>query len=111
MAATPAMIATVRRYVADVDADLFDDQAIADAIERYPFADADGLGPQDAAWTPRYDLNAAAADLWMERAARATGQYDFSTIEGRFDVSQVQQQAERMAAFYRKRIAPRWVQL
>lgn len=111
MTATAAMIATVRRYVADPDQAVFDDAALADAIERYPFADADGLGPQDAAWTPRYDLNAAAADLWMERAAMSAGQYDFSTIEGRFDVSQVVTHAQGMAAFYRRRIAPRWVQL
>lgn len=50
-----------------------------------------------------YDLNAAAADGWERIAARYVGQFDFSSVEGRYSLSQQLDQARTMAAHYRAR--------
>ena len=34
-------------------------------------ADAEGNGPSSEGWTPTYDLNSAAAEGWMIKAARS----------------------------------------
>ena len=34
-------------------------------------ADAEGNGPASESWTPTYDLNSAAAEGWMIKAARS----------------------------------------
>ena len=38
--------------------------------------DADGLTPEEAEWTPTYDLNTAAARGWLIKAGRAAATVD-----------------------------------
>ena len=41
--------------------------------------DANGLPPPHEEWTPTYDLNAAAAESWLMKAARAAATVDEPT--------------------------------
>lgn len=66
-----------------LDADI---QALVSYARR---ADAFGLPPSDAAWTPTYDLNAAAAEGWRWKAGSAAGQYDWTSTLQQFKPSQI----------------------
>lgn len=44
---------------------------LADLLARFSMVDSAGLPPDDASWTPTYDLRAAAREGWRLKAARA----------------------------------------
>lgn len=95
----------------------YTDTVLSDAIERYPVVDAAGELPTDetgtvnSAWTATYDLNSAAAEVWMEKAAALASAYDFTADGGSFNRSQMIKHAQSMAAYYRARRAARSVRL
>lgn len=114
MSATAAQIAKVRRMVAEPTAGTYTDQDIAEYIEARSCIDERGEEPyswdtssepptQEAndAWIDTYDLNAAAADIWNEKAAAlAATYYDFGADGQTFNRSQAAQQALQMARYY-----------
>ena len=67
-------------------------------------ADSAGFAPSDAAWTPTWDLNAAAAEGWRWKAARAVGNVDVTAEGLSLSRSQLVAQCERQAEFWRRRI-------
>ncbi len=102
MSATAAQTARLRRMVGEPTLEFYSNAALAAYIEAYPLPDERGESPytwddstapptQDAneEWIPTYDLNAAAADIWQEKAARLSGKE--------------QEMALRMARHYRAR--------
>ena len=116
MAATAEQIMRLRRMVAEADSTTYDNSVIADYIERYPLLDELGEEPytwdmsttpphQDVNtwWVPTYDLNAAAADVWDEKAATVAQDYDYSADGASFSRSRVVEQYERRARSYRAR--------
>lgn len=116
MAATAAQIATVRRMVVEPTTTSYSDAQITAAIERYPVLDANGEEPlawdmtadppttsANARWVANYNLNAAAADIWEEKAAAVAGQFDFSADGGSYKTSQISTQYLNMAQVYRSR--------
>lgn len=96
-------IAQVRRMVSESGTTTYSDSLLAEIIEKYPKIDADGYLPTDDDWTDTYDLNAAAAQVWGEKAAALTMNFDFSADGASFSRSQEFQMATRMAVFYRSR--------
>ena len=54
-------------------------------------------------WTPTYDLNAAAAEIWEEKAADIQDQFDFAADGGNYSRSQKYQQAINMASRFKSR--------
>lgn len=72
------------------------------AISR--LADANGLAPTDAAWTPTYDLNRGAAEGWRRKAGRLAMRFDFTSDGATFNRAQVVAHCERMGEQYRRRI-------
>ncbi len=110
-------VASLRRMVAEPGTATYTDAILRDIIARYPFQDATGRGPVDTGWIPRYDLNAAAADVWDEKAglALATAGGVISSIsDNGTKISYAADSvttAQQMAQFYRRRIAPRMVRL
>ncbi len=118
MAASAADITRLRRMVAEpTTTNGYTDTVLSEAIARYPVVDAAGESPTDedgnanSEWTPTYDLNSAAAEVWMEKAAALASAYDFTADGGSFSRSQMIKQAQGMAAYYRARRAARSVRL
>lgn len=120
MGATAAQIAQVRRMTGLVGSDDYSDTQIQGYIETYPLMDERGEQPytwdtstspptQDANedWISTYDLNAAAADIWDERAADVAQDFDFSADGGSYHRSQVAAQYQQRARYYRSRRVPR----
>jgi endonuclease/exonuclease/phosphatase family metal-dependent hydrolase len=99
VAVTAAQVARLRRLTAEPDgSNGYDDPTLTEIIERYPLVDVDG-----------YDLNAAAADVWAEKAAVLAGDFDFSADGGQYSRSQAHQQAMQMSRYYRARRSPRTI--
>lgn len=109
MTASAADIARVRRMVAEPTSATYTDAIIAAAIERYPAPDAlhhrpvDEDGRANAAWAATYDINAATADIWQEKAAALAANFDFQADGARFERSQALKHAMSMATLYRSR--------
>ena len=116
MTATAAMITRVRAMVAEPLDTTYDDAAITVFIETYPLLDENGTNPtyldyttepptptEDDNWIDTYDLNAAAADIWEEKAAAVANYTDFSDAGASYNCSQVVAQYMKQARHYRSR--------
>jgi len=120
---TAAQIAQIRRQVAEPLTTTYSDALITTYIEKYPHIDEQGEEPytlssatppaQEANdnWIPTYDLNAAAADIWEEKAATLAALYDFSADGGNYSRSQAYEMAMRQCRHYRARRLPSTVRL
>jgi hypothetical protein len=106
VAASTTDIATLRRRAAEPSEATYRDEDIAAVIERFPLIDADDNEPDDTNWTATYDLSAAAAELWAEKAMALTGSYDFDADGGSYKRSQAYEQAMKNARYWGKRRAP-----
>ncbi len=120
MAATAEQIARLRRMVAEPTTTTYSDVAIQAAIERYPLTDANGVDwwewdyttspPTQSVnddWVPTYDLNAAAEEIWTEKAAAIAARHDFSADGASYSRSQAYAHYTRQASIYRSRRSPR----
>lgn len=116
MAATSDQIARVRRMVNELTTTTYSDIAIQAYIEAHPLPDENGTEPRvldlsttppsyvySTSWYPTYDLNAAAAEIWEEKAAALAAQVDFSADGGSYSQSQAHANALAMSRFYRAR--------
>lgn len=111
MAVTDEMIAQLRRMIAESGSETYSDDTLEAVIEKYPMIDADGHFTDDDDWSETYDMNAAAADIWAEKAGAAAANYDFSADGASFNRSQEMDMATRMCAFYRSRRSMRTVRM
>jgi hypothetical protein len=122
MTVTAAMIAQVRRMTAEPTVTPYSDAAIQGYIEAYPCLDERGEMPyildttvrpptqdDNPDWIPSYDLAAAAADIWEEKAAALAAGFDFTTDGGSYHRSQAYQQAQAQARHYRARRKPQTI--
>jgi hypothetical protein len=102
--------------VAEPTTATYSDAAISAFLVRHPLIDELGAEPyswntltdpptatDNDAWVPTFDLNAAAADVWEEKAAALAGNVDFQADGGSFSLSQKFDQARKMARHYRAR--------
>lgn len=116
MTATAAQIAEIRRMVAEPTSATYSDTLIQEYIERYPCLDERGTEPYyytyvagvptptaNTDWIATYDLHAAAADIWEEKAAVWANKYDFNADGGAYSRSQVYQQMMSKAKYHRSR--------
>jgi hypothetical protein len=82
MTASAALIERLRRMVAEPNNLTYSDATLSSYIERYPLVDQRGVNPYyldtstdpptqvaTVGWYPTYDLAAAAADVWEEKAS------------------------------------------
>lgn len=119
MTATAAEIARLRRMIGESTEDTYDDALLAEYIERYPLLDERGEAPytwdtttdpptQEANdhWVSTYDLNAAAADVWEEKASAYAGKSDFSADGANYSLSQQYAQMMARVRYHRARRAP-----
>lgn len=103
MSAGTAQIYELRRLVAEPTTTRgWTDARLAVYIEARPLPDADGRRPTDTGWSPAYDLNAAAADIWDEKASSLAENYDTAGAAR----SQAYDHAVRRAKHFRARRSP-----
>jgi hypothetical protein len=106
---TQGQIADLRRMIAEPAQDLYTDEILTGILKKYPIADLYGIDPPtdsdlvgsgsgESEWTPTYDLHAAAADVWEEKAAAAVGKFDFSADGATYSRNQVYQACVKQAA-------------
>lgn len=117
MTATAAQIAQLRRMVAEPTVTTYSDALIQGFIETYPLMDERGEQPYtwdsatppakvaNTAWVATYDLHAAAADIWEEKAAVWANQYSYSADGGNYTVSNAYEQMMKQARYHRARRA------
>ena len=116
MAATAAMAAQLRLMVNEPTETTYDDDLIDNRIEAYPLLDALGTDPYEVdydtepptlserdEWIPTYDLNAAAAIIWEEKAAAVSDEFDFKADGGSYDRSQKYEQFMKNSRRYGSR--------
>jgi len=116
MAATADQVAELRRMVDEPKfTSSYDDTLIEGYIERYPCLDERGQAPYtwllttpptqeaNASWIPTYDMHAAAADVWTEKAAALAGKFDLSADGANMQRSQLYAQAMNQARYHRSR--------
>ena len=120
MTATAAQIAQLRRMIAEPSAptSTYADADLQAVIETYPTVDARGEDPMiestttpgtlmiNPFWLPTYDMHAAAAAVWEEKAAALAANFDFSADGGQYSRSQGYQQAMQMVRFHLARRNP-----
>lgn len=100
MSATPTQIARLRRMIAEPTTAIYSDADLAALIEEYPLLDGNG-----------YDLNAAAAAVWDEKAAALAERYDVSADGATHALSQKHAHAQAQARHYRARRRPGTIRL
>lgn len=119
---TADQILQVRRMTNELTSVNYTDALIISFIEDYPIPDGLGYFPDDnlstdgevqntgsfstGSWTPTYDLHAAAADIWDEKAGKLADKFDFSADGGQYSRSQGYKQALEMAKYHRARRKP-----
>ena len=118
-----ADIAQLRRMVAEPTTTTYSDAALIRYIEKYPHLDEQGEEPytlssdsppvQEAndSWIPTYDLHAAAADVWEEKAATVSDRFDFNADGGNYSVSQRFEQCMKICRYHRSRRMPSTVRM
>jgi hypothetical protein len=113
---TAAQIATLRRMVAEPLTTIYSDALLTTFIESYPLVDELGTDPYtwsqatspatkvvSPGWIPTYDLNAAAGDIWAEKAAALAHEHSFAADGGNYQVSDKHAHYMKQASFYRSR--------
>lgn len=109
---TVAQIAQLRRMIAEPTTTTYTDIDLQAYVEKYPHMDEYGETPLDewglanADWVPTYDINAAAADIWQEKAGLVIGKFDFSANGGQYSQSQQYDQYMKQCRYYRARRLP-----
>lgn len=121
MSITASMRAELRRMVDEEDhSNGYGDNVLDEIIGQYALLDERGqlpytydfstTPPQREAnedWMPVYDLHAAAAKIWQEKAAKKAELYMFSADGGQFMRNQIHEMAMKQAAFHLSRRAPK----
>lgn len=103
MAASVDNISDLRRMVAEPSTTPYSDAILTRYIEAYPVMDTDGRESGDDGWTAGYDLNAAAADIWSEKAAAVQMYYSFSADGGKYNQSQLYESAMDKSRYHAAR--------
>lgn len=124
MAATAGQIARMRRMVDESDETTYTDEDLAEYIEDRPCIDERGEMPYDwvtstepptkdvnESWIETYDLAAAAADVWAEKAAVLAQDYDTNADGASLARSQAYEQAMKQSRYWGARRKPRSITL
>lgn len=104
-------LARLRRMVAEPGTATYTDSLLVTTISNYPLVDVTGRWPlltsgsANTAWVATYDLAAAAADIWQEKATNYVGMFDFTADGASFQKSQVPDQYAKQARLWSSRRA------
>jgi len=116
MAVTAAQIEQFRRMVAEPTTATYTDDVLESYIEARPVRDERGVSHEDwnfsttpptpganPNWVETYDMNAAAADVWDEKAANAAACISFSADGASYSLSEKIANCRTMARTFRSR--------
>ena len=67
--------------------------------------DSEGFGPGEEDWSPSYDINKAASEAWLIKAARAAALIEVDPPESGVVTSKIFDNCRRMARLYAARRA------
>lgn len=93
----------LRRLVNEPTQSPYTDAILTRYLERYPTVDDAGKETGEDDWVAGYDLNAAAADIWSEKAALVQMYYDFQADGGRYSQSQLYEMAMDKSRYHAAR--------
>lgn len=93
-------ISKLRRMVNEPTSAPYTDGVLETYVELYPVTDSEGYDSDSSSWTASYDLNAAAADIWSEKASAVQTYYNFSADGGRYDQNQLYESAMDKVRFH-----------
>lgn len=115
MTITATQLADLRRMVNEPTTATYTDAILNAIAGKYPMVDIFGeqsvyytgsnppVATANDEWFPTYDLNAAAADVWDEKASAVSVNYDFTADGGDYKRSQQFEMYSKMARTYRSR--------
>lgn len=119
MSATDEMVYELRGLIDEPLEDTYSDDDLKTAIEKYPRNDALGTKPfyynigtnpptrvQNGSWMPTYDLNCAAADMWLKKATKRAQDFAFSADGGSYSRDQAYQQMMQNYRTFMSRRSP-----
>jgi len=121
MTPTASQISQLRRMTAEPTNETYNDETLTAYIETYPTVDENGESPRvpsttlpgvmmaNPDWTATYDLHAAAAAIWSEKAADVSHKFDFAADGGTYTRSQMHKHAMEQARFHLSRRNPRTI--
>ena len=107
----------LRRMVNEPTAAVYATTDLESYVKRYGLVDVNGekplqLGAADAMelntdWTPTFDLNHAAADIWEEKAATVFDEFDYKGGDEDYQRSQQFEHAQKQARMFSARRKPK----
>ena len=101
MAVSDIDIRRLRRMVNEVNDSIYSNDDLAIYLYAYPLVDRNGRTYENENWLESYDLHAAAADIWEEKAARVSTQHDFSADNSSFTANQMYENFMRQVKHHR----------
>lgn len=112
----------LRRMTAELTPKNYSDADMTAFLEACPVVDENGESPRvpnsttnnletNPDWTPTYDLHAAAALIWEDKAALVVGLYDFEADGGSYSRGQMHAHMMQMARYHQSRRNPKTITL
>lgn len=77
---------------------------LSQLLEGYALPDSQSRVPSDLNWVPTYDLNAAAAEGWRWKAARASEMTAIDLDGTKLSADQLFAHCEKMAVLYARKV-------
>jgi hypothetical protein len=78
---------------------------LEDLLGSAALPDSEGIAPETEGWSPTYDMNRAASEAWLIKAARAASLVEVDPPESGIVTSKVFDNCRRMARIYSNRRA------
>lgn len=103
MTVSNADIARLRRMTNELTTTTYSDELLGFYLAAWPLVDKNGVSQEDdnSAWIEAYDLHAAAADIWEEKAATLSEKHDFQADGASFSSNQMYENAKKQAELHR----------
>ncbi len=101
MPASTEDIARLRRMTNELTETTYTDELMALYLEAWPLIDSSGRNFENDSWTEGYDLHAAAADIWDEKAATLFDKHDFNADGASYSSNQMHANAVKQANRHR----------
>ena len=103
MTVTASDVRRLRSMINEPNDTIWTDYDLTTMIEASACVDVEGNNPTDSDWTATYDLYKVASDLWLEKAAKFSDEFDFSSDGGNYQRSQKHQMMLKQSSYYSSR--------